>query len=178
MSENEKENPQPWAPSTLQDVGWLVSKLRDCDRKQAEYKAALAELLRLNEIERKRLESFLPLCEEIIAAFLPRGRKSVVYTGPEGAFKLKLTATPGGLKVTDEKALVAYLAKSGRGEALRATVSVTVTGDEALDRVASGYKAEPVMGIVKAMEIVPPGCVLVGPHQRVGWDEIGGSDAD
>ena len=173
-----EENPQPWAPDTLAGVGWLIGKLRACARKKAEYTLALAELNRLNDIERKKWESMLPLCEEIIAANLPRGQKSTVYTGPEGAFKLKLTATAGGLKVTDEKALVSYLAKSGRGDALRAQVSVTVTGDEALDRVASGYKAEPVMEIVKAMDIVPPGCVLVGPYQKVGWDEIGGSDDD
>lgn len=184
MSENEKENPQPWAPSTLQDVGWLVSGLRDIERRRAEFKAAVVEMDRRCDIEKRRLESFLPLCEPIIRAALPHGRKSVIYAGHEGAFTLKLTASKGGLKVTDKEALVSALVSGKHADGLRVTYSTTVYGEDALELVnALDRKPEPVMSYVdelaKGGQILP-GCVIEGPHERVGWSEIKSepSDAD
>jgi hypothetical protein len=191
----------PWVPTTPDDVDWIISKRKaiayEVAERQRLFKEAAAQLARADAA----LARFDEPCREITLANLPRKKngdfaaKSLVLP----RCKVKITSSKGGPKVVNEEQIVGYL----RGDedlvkpelrdladaALRVSVTLTYTGQEALDALdRNGERAvvkilhDPIKKHVAALPAVAdpvtgesmvqsiPGVVIEPPSDKWSWE--------
>lgn len=144
------ETSQQAAPFTVHDersAAWAINKVRAARAELARVKAACAEAIA--EAERNVAETdgfFLPMLEQWSAANLPRGKKSITTTHGRVQFR----TVPGGPRVVDDQALIAWAKESGIPGLVREKVT------QAVDRTAVKDYWQRTGDLPAGVEVVDP----------------------
>jgi Bacteriophage Mu Gam like protein len=115
------------APFTVHDersAAWATDKVLSARARLERVKAACAEAIREAQSEVENTELlFLPMLEAWAAGNLPRGKKSIKLTTGAIGFR----TVPGGPRVIDEAAVLAWAKEHGIPGVIKVTESVSRT---------------------------------------------------
>jgi hypothetical protein len=188
---------QPWEPKTLDDVGWLLGRMRALKLERETVLAQAQKRIERSEAaEAALMARYGEAVRSLVAENLPRkkdgsyARKSLDLL--DG--RIGLRSSRGGTAIKDQAAFLEYVEEVWRDDtegplmdALRDAVSVTVrySGDDALDRVFNmGDEAkialtplrqlietgapDPETGEVKPVEL--PGVEVLPAEEKLYWE--------
>jgi len=147
---------QPWRPTTLGHLEWVIGELKAIKAQRAERLAAYQAYDKRLAREEKLFEFYVTQCDDLVREHLPKAangvplKKSLVV--PTGIVTLR--KVPADIKAEDQPGLLTHIVKEGITALIpyvRATLTRTFSGSEAASLLSRG--APDVTGDIEWGEI-------------------------